>query len=99
MENYLKPVVQKEPEHIILHIGTINLDKNTLPKQIAQGIINLGIQINQNSLQTNIPIRNFASTDKSNLLAKANQVSKIVRKYCDLHKWGYINASLLMKPA
>ena len=92
MENYLKPVIRKEPEHIILHIGKNNLSKNTSPDQIAQGIINLGIQINQNSPQTKITISEILPrTDKSNLLAKANQVNSIVRKYCYRHKWGSIN--------
>ena len=92
MEDYLKPVTRKEPERIILHIGTNDLSKNTSPDQIAQGIINLGIQINQNFPQTKITTSDtLPRTDKSNLLAKANQVNSIVRKYCDRHKWGSTN--------
>ena len=92
MEDYLKPVVRKEPENIILHVGTNDLNKSASPDQIAQGIINLGIQINQDSPQTSITISEILPrTDKSNLLIKASQVNDIVKKYCDQNKWGYIN--------
>ena len=87
-----KPVVRKEPENIILHVGTNDLNKSASPDQIAQGIINLGIQINQDSPQTSITISEILPrTDKSNLLIKASQVNDIVKKYCDQNKWGYIN--------
>ena len=92
IEDYLKPVVRKEPQNIILHVGTNDLNKSASPDQIAQGIINLGIQINQDSPQTSITISEILPrTDKSNLLIKASQVNDIVKKYCDQNKWGYIN--------
>ncbi|CAB4031447.1 Scavenger receptor cysteine-rich type 1 M130, partial [Paramuricea clavata] len=92
MEDYLKPVVRKEPENIILHVGTNDLNKSASPDQIAQGIINLGIQINQDSPQTSITISEILPrTDKSNLLIKASQVNDIVKKYGDQNKCGYIN--------
>jgi hypothetical protein len=92
MEDYFKPVVRKEPENIILHVGTNDLNKSASQDQIAQGIINLGIQINQDSPQTSITISEILPrTDKSNLPIKASQVNDIVKKYCDQNKWGYIN--------
>ena len=100
MEDYLKPVVRKEPENIILHVGLTNdSNKSTSPDQIAQGIINLGIQINQDSPQTNITISEILPrTDKSNLLTKASQINDIVKKYCDQNKWGYITIKPVMQP-
>jgi hypothetical protein len=59
MEDYLKPVVRKEPENIILHVGTNDLNKSASPDQIAQGIINLGIQINQDSLKQALLYQKF----------------------------------------
>ena len=99
MEDYLKPVVRKESENIILHVGTNDLNKSTSPDQIAQEIINLGIQINQDSPQTNITISEILPrTDKSNLLTKASQINDIVKKYCDQNKWGYITIKPVMQP-
>ena len=57
MEDYMKPVARKEPENtIVLHVETNDLNKSASSDQIAQGIINLGIQINQDSPQTSITI-------------------------------------------
>jgi lysophospholipase L1-like esterase len=48
MEDYLKPIIRKRPESIILHVGTNDL-KNLSPKQVAEGFANLGSQINEES--------------------------------------------------
>ena len=44
MEDYLKPVVRKEPEHIIIHVGTNDLG-STGANRTAESIVNLGLQI------------------------------------------------------
>ena len=88
----MKPVVRKEAENIVFHVGTNDLNKSASPDQIAQGIINLGIQINQDLPQTSITICEILPrTDKSNPLIKASQVNDIVKNYCAQNKWGYIN--------
>ena len=64
MEDYLKPVIRKEPESIVLHIGTNDLNKLS-PKQVADSITNLGIQINEESPNTAIVISSILlRTDK-----------------------------------
>ena len=64
MEDYLKPVIRKEPESIVLHIGTNDLNKLS-PKQVADSITNLGIQINEESPKTTIVISSILlRTDK-----------------------------------
>jgi hypothetical protein len=44
MEDYLKPIIRKEPANLILHVGTNDLHKSLTTHQIAEGIVNLGIQ-------------------------------------------------------
>ena len=44
MEDYLKPVLLKEPNITILHVGTIDL-KSLSGKKVAEGIANLDTQI------------------------------------------------------
>jgi hypothetical protein len=56
LEDYLKPIIRKEPANLILHVGTNDLHKSLTTHQIAEGIVNLGIQISQDSLSTNITI-------------------------------------------
>ena len=67
MEDYLKPVIRKEPESIVLHIGTNDLNKLS-PEQIADSITNLRIQISEESPNTTIVISSILlRADKPNL--------------------------------
>ncbi len=53
MEDYLKPIIRKEPANLILHVGTNDLHKTLTTQQIVEGMVNLRIQISQDSPSTN----------------------------------------------
>ena len=55
IEDYLKPIVRREPEEIILHVGTNDL-KLMSDELVADGVINLAIQIRENSPSTKVTI-------------------------------------------
>ena len=40
MEDYLKPLIHKEPDELILHMGTNNI-RNDDPREVAEGIVNV----------------------------------------------------------
>ena len=93
MEDYLKPIIRKRPESIILHVGTNDL-KNLSPKQVAEGFANLGSQINEESPNTNIVISSIIlRTDNPQLAAKATEANKLIYSLCSKNKWKFINHS------
>ena len=53
MEDYLKRVLRREPNKLILHAGTNDLNELS-PEHVAEGIVNLGTQIKENSPETDI---------------------------------------------
>ena len=71
MEDFLKPVVRKEPENIILHVGTNDLNKSA--RSNSTGNYQLGNPDKSGLPQTSITISEILPrTDKSNLLIKAS---------------------------
>ena len=62
MEDYLEPVVRKELENIILHVGTNDLNKNCLARSNSTGNYQLG-NPDKSGLPSNkhYYIRNFTS--------------------------------------
>ena len=95
MEDYLKPIICKEPANLILHVRTNDLHKSLTTQQIAEGIVNLGIQISQDSPSTNITISGILPrTDKPNLQEKANQVNDLIGKFCTQNNWGFLRQGL-----
>ena len=51
VEDYLKPSLRKEPDEIILHIGTNNI-RDESARDVARGIVNLITQVQQDSATT-----------------------------------------------
>ena len=51
MEDYVKPITCKSPDKVILHVGTNDLN-NSIPKAIADSIMNLCTQIKEDSPNT-----------------------------------------------
>lgn len=91
MEDYLRPVLRKEPNKIILHIGTNDINYQTA-QTVAEGVLNLGIQITQDSPTTDIVISGILPrTDKPNLMSKVNQANRLIKALCIENNWAFLD--------
>lgn len=91
MEDYLKPVVRKQPNRIIVHAGTNDL-KHLSAKRIAEGIANLGTQIKEDSPETNIVISSILPrSDDPKLSSKATEANKLIKAVCSKNTWAFID--------
>jgi hypothetical protein len=95
MTDYLKPLIRRKPDEIILHIGTNNLkDSSATPQQLAGGISNLGTQIRNSSPSTKICLSALLiRNDNSDLVTKIQDINKRVRDICVSKNWSYIDNS------
>ena len=92
MEDYLRPVLQKELNKIILHIGTNDINYQTA-QTVAEGVLNLGIQITQDSPTTDIVISGILPrTDKPNLMSKVNQANRLIKAFCIEKNWAFLQS-------
>ena len=55
MEDYLKPILRKEPKNLILHVGTNDL-KAMEPAHLSNSIESLAVNIEENSPNTSMSI-------------------------------------------
>ena len=60
MEDYIKPILRKDPENIIIHVGTNDVNSKE-PRLTAEGIVNLALQIEGVAPNTNIAISGLVS--------------------------------------
>ena len=91
MEDYLKPLIRKEPDELILHVGTNNI-RDDNPREVAEGIVNLGFQINQNSPNTNISISSLLlRSDRPQLNDNIKETNKILRLLCNSNGWPFLD--------
>ena len=97
VEDYLKPVLRKEPNKIILYVGTNDL-KSVPANRVAEGIANLGTQIKEESPVTSIVISSILPrSDNADLSAKALEVNRLTKSICSKNKWGFIEHKTVNK--
>ena len=58
MEDYLKPLLRKAPDEVILHVGTNNVKDSKSSQKIAESISKLGGQVKEKSPYTKVAISN-----------------------------------------
>ena len=86
MSDYIMPSLRRKPEEVILHVGTNNL-KSSEPRDIAEGIINLGLKIQNHSPDCKITISSLISRSDQTLNGKIKDVNKIVNQLAKQHAW------------
>ena len=92
MEDYLKPLIRREPEEIILHVGTNNIKGQESARMVADHIVNLGLQIEENSPKTKVTISGLIlRRDSSNLIAKIKHTNALLASFCTQRNWAFIS--------
>ena len=82
MEDYLKPLLRKEPDEVILHVGTNNI-RDESSRSVAEGIINLVTQVQQDFPSTRLVISPLLPrSDNLELNDKVKEANKILGSFC-----------------
>ena len=76
MEYFLKPLMNREPNHIVLHVGTNNLGEQE-PQEIAEKIQILAKQITELGIGSSV---SSIITGRDGLSEKASKVNVILKK-------------------
>ena len=88
MEDFVKPLLRKKPDNVILHTGTNDLNTQE-PRLTAEGIVNLALQIEGDAPETNLAISGLiARADDKD--GKVSRVNKILKKFCRQNHWNFI---------
>ena len=86
MKDFIKPLIKRQPDKLILHAGTNNL-RNSSPRTIADSIVNLAAKIKEESSNTDVGISGLlVRNDNTDLASKVNLVNKILFDYCNLNQ-------------
>ena len=80
MSDYIMSSLRSKPEEVILHVGTNN-HKFSEPREIAEGIVNLGLKIQNHSPDCKITISSLISRSDQTLNGKIKEVNKIVNQF------------------
>ena len=81
-EDYLRPLLRKEPDEIILHVGTNNICDES-PRNVAECIVNVVTWIHQDFSTTHLAISPLLPrSDNLELNDKIKEANKILKSFC-----------------
>ena len=84
--NNFMDVIIKHRFAFVIHVGTNNL-KSSEPREIAEGIVNLGLKIQNHSPDCKITISSLISRSDQTLNGKIKDVNKIVNQFAKQNAW------------
>ena len=82
MEHYSKPPLERNPELVILHIGTNDIKSNKSPSEIASNIHNLAERMEQGERKVAISAL-IPRNDSEELAKKSDMVNIELKKLCE----------------
>ena len=93
MESYVIPPLRRNPDEVIIHVGTNDLRDKT-SRQVAESVVNLSDNILQNSTANKVSISSVIHrNDDLALNSKISECNKILKSFASNRKWGYIDNS------
>ena len=92
MSDYVMPSLRRKPTEVILHVGTNDI-KTSEPREIAEGIVDLGLKIQNHSPDCNVTISSLILRADENLDCKINEVNRIVKRFAKQYAWRTISHS------
>ena len=90
MESYCIPTIRAEPDELILHVGTNDLQMNT-SRQVIDNIVNLADNISQNCTSEVTISSLLKRLDKPNLDSKVTEINNGLRKFATNRGWKFIS--------
>lgn len=93
MADYIKPILQKKPEELVLHVGTNDLTTSE-PRQVAEALVDLASTASIEYPDIKISISSLITcNDDPKLKEKVPIVNKVLHQFCNQNKWDYIHNS------
>ena len=82
MADYIRPIVRRKPDPVIIHVGTNSLRNSNSSRKCADEIVDIGhMQVDQEGIS--VAISSLAVRADDNELAKrVKEINKILRKFC-----------------
>ena len=93
MADYMKPILRKNPEELVLHVGTNDLTTSER-RQVAEALVDLASKASTEYPDTKISISGLISrNDDLKLKEKVLEVNKVLRQLCNQNEWDSIDNS------
>ena len=98
IHDFIKPLLRKNPDEIILHVGTNSLRSCDTPRACADEIIDLATMVNCESPAKIALSSLVCRSDDQALACKIAEVNRILKDCCTRKSWGFVDHSNISTP-
>ncbi|CAB4007575.1 Furin [Paramuricea clavata] len=92
MQDYLKPLLRRNPHQIILHVGTNDIKSEKSPDQLVEGIVKLVSQVRKKSAHIKVAISALTIRKDGHLIqTKVNQTNNLLNSFCSDNNVDFLN--------
>ena len=93
MKDHVKPLLRRNPDEIILHVGTNSLRSCKSARACAEEIVDLASMVGTEST-AKITISSLVGrSDDETLASKITDVNKVIKQFCNQNNWGFVDHS------
>ena len=93
MKDHIMPLLRKNPDEIIIHVGTNSLRSSSTPRECAVELIDLAESVSSGTSAT-ITISSLINRSDDEVLAyKVPDVNKVLKERCLQKNWGLVDHS------
>ena len=93
MRDHIKPILRRNPDAIVMHVGTNSLRSSATVRDCAEEIVNLATMISNESSADLAISAIIPRSDNEVLAVKVSGVNKILKTFCNQNEWGYVDHS------
>ena len=91
MNDFIKPILKRNPKKVIVHVGTKNITKDK-PKHVKQKLVKLVDEMKQEHPGLKIGISSILRrNDDPSLNSKIDRVNSHIEQYCHDKNFDFIN--------
>ena len=91
MRDHIKPVLRRNPNAIVMHVGTNSLRSSASVHNCAEEIVNLATMISNESSADLVISGIILRSDDEVLVVKVSGVNKILKTFGNHNGWGYVD--------
>ena len=93
MKDHVKPLLRRNPDKIILHVGTNSLRSCKSARACAEEMVDLASMVGTEST-AKITISSLVGrSDDETLASKITDVNKVIKQFCNQNNWGFVDHS------
>ena len=91
MRDHIKPVLRRNPNAIVMDVGTNSLRSSASVHNCAEEIVNLATMISNESSADLVISGIILRSDDEVLVVKVSGVNKILKTFGNQNGWGYVD--------